>query len=420
MMRYRVTGRHGDNKQVYFHQLVCACREGESVDHINGDTLDNRVENLRSATATTQVINKKDSTRELPPGIKWDKQYKDYIVTWQELERPLSHSFSIYYLGERGALMAALSMRMDKLISIDSYITALFPIDRINTALASEGTDVLPHNAPIAHIRNALRFLYIRKYNLWTIPYDGTFARYGEKADWKPDDTKCRIAGLVSKAYKRTIASVSEKSLRSELDRLEDCVRKALTAYVNTLPAGSAKIEMETMHDISEGPTVEEAREEARKHKYKPSTEKDIASLASIITEKVAKEETVCTTTKVVEGIEASAKIDQVKTIKAIENMNRALAKIQEPPPPAKEVVPRKYAPCPSFDAWYNAKVSISEGSAIRLSDGYRMYTEWCERAWGKKGRGQCAGIVKFGGIMSDHGVVRCTDTTLWGIRISK
>ena len=44
--------RHGPGSRthVYMHQLVCQAPEGHHVDHVNGDKLDNRRCNLRSAT----------------------------------------------------------------------------------------------------------------------------------------------------------------------------------------------------------------------------------------------------------------------------------------------------------------------------------------------------------------------------------
>lgn len=55
---YAVTGNQNSRK-AYFHQDVMGKRKGMEVDHINGDTLDNRKCNLRFLTSSQQKINTK-------------------------------------------------------------------------------------------------------------------------------------------------------------------------------------------------------------------------------------------------------------------------------------------------------------------------------------------------------------------------
>lgn len=53
----RNTG-HNPTKAVYMHRLIIDAKEGEAVDHKNGDGLDNRRENLRIATSKQNAQNR--------------------------------------------------------------------------------------------------------------------------------------------------------------------------------------------------------------------------------------------------------------------------------------------------------------------------------------------------------------------------
>lgn len=50
---------HGFKKKVQLHRLLIGAFEGEIVDHINGDTLDNRLRNLRICTNAENIRNSK-------------------------------------------------------------------------------------------------------------------------------------------------------------------------------------------------------------------------------------------------------------------------------------------------------------------------------------------------------------------------
>lgn len=49
--------RAGNGRTTYLHRLIIGAKRGEIVDHINGDTLDNRRANLRIATHAQNAIN---------------------------------------------------------------------------------------------------------------------------------------------------------------------------------------------------------------------------------------------------------------------------------------------------------------------------------------------------------------------------
>lgn len=74
-----------DNKKVYAHRIIMDVGDFEinkQVDHINGDTLDNRKINLRIVTSRQNGLNssiRKDNTSGVT-GVCWDKNRKKWLV----------------------------------------------------------------------------------------------------------------------------------------------------------------------------------------------------------------------------------------------------------------------------------------------------------------------------------------------------
>lgn len=85
-------------KKVAVHRLVAGARPGDIVDHINGDKLDNRVENLRIVSKSQNNRNRKD--------------IKGYTMTpTGKFQVTISYQDRTYYLGRYETKEEALMVR---------------------------------------------------------------------------------------------------------------------------------------------------------------------------------------------------------------------------------------------------------------------------------------------------------------------
>jgi hypothetical protein len=64
-----------NKKRLALHQFILGKKEGYDIDHINSDRIDNRKENLRYATRSQNLMNKRNVL-----GITWDKNRKKWLA----------------------------------------------------------------------------------------------------------------------------------------------------------------------------------------------------------------------------------------------------------------------------------------------------------------------------------------------------
>ena len=77
---------HGKNISIRMHSLINDTPKGWHTDHINGNRLDNRKDNLRAATAQLNAWNRHKERQHkvydnLPKGMSFDKSRNQYIAT---------------------------------------------------------------------------------------------------------------------------------------------------------------------------------------------------------------------------------------------------------------------------------------------------------------------------------------------------
>ena len=94
--------------KISLHRLIMGCDEKSVVDHINGNTLDNRKYNLRICDISKNAMNQKISTRNKSgyKGVFWDKNRNKWRVTISIDKKPIM-------VGRYDTLEEALKARKD-------------------------------------------------------------------------------------------------------------------------------------------------------------------------------------------------------------------------------------------------------------------------------------------------------------------
>lgn len=69
-------------KMIYIHRMVTGVEKGKYVDHINGDKLDNRKQNLRICTQSENLANskKRKNTSSIYKGVNWDESRGKFLA----------------------------------------------------------------------------------------------------------------------------------------------------------------------------------------------------------------------------------------------------------------------------------------------------------------------------------------------------
>jgi hypothetical protein len=133
-MKNGYIGTHGHTKGLYLHQLVAKTKlgkgeEGKSVDHINRNKMDNRIENLRWATQSEQNSNtdkrsRKYNAKPLPEGIKHSDLPK-YVVYYNEILNKETGRFREYFKIEKHPKLISWAGTKSIVISIQDKLKAV-------------------------------------------------------------------------------------------------------------------------------------------------------------------------------------------------------------------------------------------------------------------------------------------------------
>lgn len=93
---YLCNSMHG-----FIHRIISDCPEDLTVDHIDGDGLNNRKANLRNVTMNVNLFNKQSASL-----IYYDEKHDRYRVHWREDGKQKTKSFSISKYGDNALAKA--------------------------------------------------------------------------------------------------------------------------------------------------------------------------------------------------------------------------------------------------------------------------------------------------------------------------
>lgn len=141
-----------DDKKQLIHQAVYrrehgSIPKGRTIDHINRNTGDNRIDNLRAATRQEQIANRSNSldTQSGYFGVQWMKKNKKWIgrVQTRENGKPRSYPSRLFTDELDAAIYYDLSVRKYELSSTRNFTDEqLYSIIRRKGYKYNDGTDI--------------------------------------------------------------------------------------------------------------------------------------------------------------------------------------------------------------------------------------------------------------------------------------
>jgi hypothetical protein len=105
-LRYVCRG-FGRNNRVYLHRFIIDAPKGKHVDHINGDTMDNRRGNLRAVTASENSRNRKGAQINSKSGVRGVYKHRQKWAAIIRHERKNIHLGLFETIEEAAAARAA-------------------------------------------------------------------------------------------------------------------------------------------------------------------------------------------------------------------------------------------------------------------------------------------------------------------------
>jgi len=115
--------KSGKREHVYLHHFVCPKIKGMTVDHINGNSLDNRVVNLRSVSYRINVLNSKPKSTNTTGIVGLARQpfRNRWLVKWSDEHHKVMYK---YFSDSRfGGMERAKELAIDCLTHIHSTLS---------------------------------------------------------------------------------------------------------------------------------------------------------------------------------------------------------------------------------------------------------------------------------------------------------
>lgn len=112
---------HSYGKLLYMHRSILNAQKGQEVDHINGDKLDNRRDNIRIASSRQNKLNKPKPRHNTSGvrGVNWNKGRRRWVA---RISVAVGQSKTIGYFRDKAAACAARSAAETKHYGEFNYV----------------------------------------------------------------------------------------------------------------------------------------------------------------------------------------------------------------------------------------------------------------------------------------------------------